>query len=293
MGQVYVKDKLAIVTDGCSDIGPEEARARSLCVIPTQIILGDATLTDSDRYTAKDFWDSILRDVDVLPKTAMVTPKMFLDCFQQAAELGATHILAIIMSSGLSGGYNSACQAAQESPVPTTVIDSLTVTRGIAIQVLAAADARDAGLSFDEIVQHTRVVRDSMRLEFLVDNLEYLVRGGRAGKSAQLLATALNIKPVLRVFEDGHIDACKKCRGNKRALEAMAHNVVGHASGADWHYSMAITSDPSLEAPTKAALEEAGFKAHYDGPFQVGIIVGIYCGPGTVGVLAYRLPALP
>ena len=293
MGKTYIKNSMAIVTDGCGDITSDEACERAICVLPTQITLGNGVLTDSDHFTAKDFWDSIFENTEVLPKTALVTPGRFLDCYKQAAEAGATHILAIIMSSALSGGYDAACQAAEQSPVPTTVIDSRAVTRGTAVQVLAAADLRDAGIPFDEIVTQIIAVRDSMRIDFVVDDLEFLVRGGRAGKSAQMLASVLNIKPVLRVFEDGSIDAYKKCRGAKKALDAMAKRAVEDTPGDGWHYIMAITSKPELEAATNEALAKAGFKADYDGPFQVGIIVGIYCGPGTVGVLTYRCPPLP
>jgi len=292
MGKIYVKNNIAIVTDGCGDITPEEARERSLCVLATHITLGDGTLTDSERFTASDFWDSLFENTEVLPKTALVTPGRFSDCYREAAEAGATHILAIIMSSALSGGYDAACQAAEHSPVPTTVIDSRAVTRGTAIQVLAAADLRDAGLPFDEIVARTEAVRDSTHIDFLVDDLEFLVRGGRAGKSAQRLATVLNIKPVLRVYEDGSIDAYKKCRGTKKAMAELAKRAVEDTPGEGWHYALAITSKPELEAVAKEALERAGFTAHYDGPFQVGIIVGIYCGPGTVGVFTYRRPSL-
>jgi len=292
MGTIFVKNGMAIVTDGCGDVSSEEARERSICVLATQITLGDGTLTDSDHFTAKDFWDSLFENTEILPKTALVTPGRFLECYKQAAEAGATHILAIIMSSALSGGYDAACQAAEHAPVPTTVIDSRAVTRGTAIQVLAAADLRDAGLPFDEIVEQVTAVRDSMHIDFVVDNLEFLVRGGRAGKSAQMLASVLNIKPVLRVFEDGSIDAYKKCRGAKKSMAELAKRAVEDTPGKGWHYSLAITSKPELEAVANEALKKAGFEASYDGPFQVGIIVGIYCGPGTVAVLTYRLPTL-
>jgi len=284
--------QIALITDGCSDIGAGEAERRDIRVIPIGIVLGDGTQTDSTRFTAKDFWDSILENPDVLPKTWMPSPLQFLDTYKQAAADGATHILVIAMSSGLSGTFDAACQAAGDSPIPVEVIDSRMVTRAIATIVLAAADARDAGLSFDEVVAYTTAVRNSMRFDFVVDSLEYIVRGGRAGKAAQILASALKIKPVMRFFEDGSIDAYKKCRGTQKALAEMAKRAIEDTPGEGWHYTLAITSDPGLEATTNEALVKAGFKASYDGPFQVGIIVGIYCGPGTVGVVTYRYPPL-
>ncbi|MCL2655523.1 MAG: DegV family protein [Coriobacteriia bacterium] len=287
------KERIAIITDGCGDISVGEAGRRNIILVPIGIILGDGTQTDSSSFTAKDFWDSVLDDVDVLPKTWMPSPAQFLESYQQAAAGGATHILVVAMSSGLSGTYDCACQAAEKSPIPTEVIDSRAVTRGIAVITLAAADARDAGLSFDEIIAYTTAVRNSMHIDFLVDSLEYLVRGGRAGKSAQILATALKIKPVLRVFEDGSIDAYKKCRGTQKALGELAKRALEDTPGDGWRYAVAITSKPEREASANEALAKAGFKADYDGSFQVGIVVGIYCGPGTVGVFTYRRPPLP
>ena len=287
------KEQIAIITDGCCDIGAGEAARRGITVIPIGIILGDGTQTDSACFTAKDFWDSVLDNIDVLPKTWMPSPVQFYESYKQAAADGATHILVIAMSSGLSGTYDAACQAAEKSPLPIEVIDSRAVTRGMAMIALAAADARDAGLSFDEVVAYTASVRNSMRIDFLVDSLEYIVRGGRAGRSAQILASALKIKPVLRVYEDGGIDAYKKCRGTQKALAELAKRAVEDTPGEGWHYIIAITSKPELEAATNEALAKAGFKASYDGSFQVGLVVGIYCGPGTVGVLTYRYPPLP
>jgi len=292
MAAKATKERIAIITDGCGDISTGEAARRNITLVPTGIILGDGTQTDSSNFTAKDFWDSVLDDVDVLPKTWMPSPAQFLKSYEKAAADGATHILVVAMSSGLSGTCDCACQAAEKSPIPIEVIDSRAVTRGIAVIVLAAADARDAGLSFDEVVAYTAAVRNSMHIDFLVDSLEYLVRGGRAGKSAQILATALKIKPVLRVFEDGTIDSYKKCRGTQKALGELAKRAIEDTPGEGWRYSIAITSKPELEAATNEALAKAGFKGSYDGSFQVGIIVGIYCGPGTVGVFTYRRPPL-
>lgn len=286
-------ERIAIITDGCSDISGGEAARRDIMVIPIGIILGGGVQTDSAQFSAKDFWDSVLDNVDVLPKTWMPSPAQFLEGYKRAVEAGATHILVIAMSSGLSGTYDCACQAAENFSVPVEVIDSRAVTRGIAVIAHAAADARDAGLSFDEVIAYATAVRNSLRIDFLVDSLEYLVRGGRAGKSAQILATALKIKPVLRVYEDGTIDAYKKCRGTQKALAELSKRALEDTPGDGWHYTLAITSKPELEAATNEALAKAGFRASYDGPFQVGIVVGIYCGPGTIGVLTYRRPPLP
>ncbi|MCL2324264.1 MAG: DegV family protein [Actinomycetia bacterium] len=286
-------EKIAIVTDGCCDIGSGEAARRDITVVPIGILLGDGTQTDSARFTAKDFWDAVLADIDELPKTWMPSPTQFREAYERLADEGATHILVVAMSSGLSGTCEAARQAAADASLPIEIIDTHAVTRGIAIIALAAAEARDAGLSFEEVVAYTSAVRNSLHINFVVDSLEYLVRGGRAGKSAQVLASALNIKPVLRVFEDGHIDPYKKCRGAKKAFAELAKRAVEDTPGEGWHYSLAITSKPELEATINEALAKADFKASYDGPFQVGIVVGIYCGPATIGILTYRRPPLP
>jgi DegV family protein with EDD domain len=125
----------------------------------------------------------------------------------------------------------------------------------------------------------------------VVDTLEYLVRGGRAGRAAGLLAAALDIKPILNIEEDGVIAPAKKCRGRKKAYQKMANIVTEKtADVSDLHYFMLYTNDEEDAEQLHGDLQATGFtvNATYEGMQQVGIIVGIYAGPGTSALVYWQ-----
>jgi DegV family protein with EDD domain len=140
----------------------------------------------------------------------------------------------VTLSAALSGTYESAMLAAKDAPVPVRVVDGRRASLGTGLIALAAVEAREAGLDGAAVEARATEVARSSRLFFLLDTLEYLVKGGRAGKATGLAASLLNIKPVLEVNADGIIEPFKKVRGRAQAVAALAQHVaedVGSVAG--------------------------------------------------------------
>jgi len=134
-----------------------------------------------------------------IPKTSQVCPPDFATLFEQARTDGADEIVCVTVSGDLSGTYASAVQARDMVDFPVHVVDTRQVSWGLGFAALAAARARDAGATPNEIVQAVRDAAAHTQLIFTIESLEYLHRGGRIGNASRLLGSALNIKPVLEL----------------------------------------------------------------------------------------------
>ena len=281
--------RIAVITDGACDITGTEAAQRGFSVIPIPMVFPDGSASDSDGFPVRDFWQALLADYTSMPKTSKPNVFTYERKLQELADAGYEAAFILTMSTGLSSTYESAIAAAETAPIPTRVMDSRTVTWGMVLLCDAAVRGVESGLTLDELAEYVQTVRDSMGIYFVVDTLEYLVRGGRAGRAAGLLATALDIKPILTIEADGIIEPAKKCRGRKKAYQKLAGIVAERTAGVeDLHYIMLFTNDRSDTEELRAELETAGLDATYDGMKQVGITVGIYAGPGTSATIYWQ-----
>jgi DegV family protein with EDD domain len=178
--------------------------------------------------------------------------------------------------------------AAADSPIPVHVIDTKKVSQAVGLVVKAACEARDAGLDGEGVAKRAETVATQMRLYFVLDTLDYLVKGGRAGKAQGLAASLLNIKPVLVMNSDGIIEPFKKVKGRKKAIAELAEHV---RSDAEEHGRMraAILHACLASCGTELAEELASVGADIDlrDTGLVGAVVGTYAGPDAVGVAYY------
>jgi DegV family protein with EDD domain len=294
---LQLQRKVAIVLDGACDLDEAGAVREGIELVPVHMIFPDGTETDSNQFATRDFWSTLLEDYTRLPKTSQPTPFDFERKITELAQAGYEGVLILTISTGLAGTYDSASVAAQRALIPTRVVDTRSITYG---QVALAREARralNAGYTLDEAAAYTEAVRDDSKIYFVVNTMEYLVRGGRAGRAAGAIATALDIKPLLQVQDDGVIAAVKKCRGRKKAFAALAKIVTHDAKAArkgsqPYSYLMLQTDEPDVTRELHDCIRAVGFDGDYRGTQQVGIVVGIYCGPGTAAIIYWRAPDL-
>jgi DegV family protein with EDD domain len=199
-------------------------------------------------------------------------------------------VVVVTLSSALSGTFESATLAAKDAPLVVRIVDGKRASQASGLIVKAAVEARDAGADGAAVEARARQVAISTRLFFLLDTLDYLVKGGRAGKATGLAASLLNIKPVLEVNADGIIEPFKKVRGRSQAIAALAQHVAedsrdnGRMRLALLH--AAVTEDAE---ELEAALVEAGADIEIDSHGVIGAVIGTYTGPGAVGVAYYPI----
>ncbi len=280
--------KIGIVCDSTCDLGPKWLADHDVVMVPLKVLFGDTTYLDWIDITPETFFDKLAAAPD-LPKTSQPTPGEFAEVYQSLADDGCTGIVSIHITAPLSGTYESAMMAAANAPVPVRVINTRIVTAGEGLVIKAALRARQAGGDLDAIAQAAEHVVDNLRLLFALDTLDYLVKGGRAGKAQGLAASLLNIKPVLTFNTEGTIEPFKKVKGTKKAIAEMAAQVAADSVDGPVRLAILHSIAPHLVDELHAALDAAGARYEYDADYECGAVIGTYAGPGAVGLAYYPL----
>ena len=216
----------AIFTDGCSNLPGEQIRKHDIRVLPCTYTLDGVQHVyngDIDSFDAPAHYNK-LREGHLI-QTSLINTQLFLDHFHPALEEGLD-IIYVGLSSGISGTYNAARMAVEElmEEFPDRkiyTVDSRGAGLGTGILTLRGADFREAGMSVDETYEALKEATDNLCEYFTVDDLMFLNRTGRLSGAGAMVGTMLGIKPILRGDEEGHIVACQKIRGRKKAVEAL------------------------------------------------------------------------
>ncbi|MGF0033618.1 DegV family protein [Bariatricus sp. SGI.154] len=215
-----------ICMDASGDIIEEAARVNNINFIPMEYSLGDEMRTShgcESEEILKKFYDG-QRNGD-LTKTSQISPFMYEEYFKQFLEKGQS-VLYFCLSSGLSSTYASATLAAEnlkeEYPdVEVLPIDTLSATGGIGLLTEIAIDNKKNGMDIHENFEAIKVLIPKIRHYFMVQDLMYLKRGGRVSAATALVGSALNIKPMLKIDENGKLVTVDKKRGNKAAMSSL------------------------------------------------------------------------
>lgn len=281
--------RIGIVTDSTCDLGPLWLQERDVVMVPLKVLFGDTTYLDWLDLPPDLFYQKLASSPE-LPKTSQPSPAEFSTVYQRLADEGCDGIVSLHLSAPLSGTMESATMAAATSPVPVRVIDTRVVSAGEALVIEAALAARDAGGDLDAVASAARGVVDSLRLLFALDTLDYLVKGGRAGKAQGLAASLLNIKPVLTFNAEGIIEPFRKVKGTKKAIAEMAAEVAAASIVTPVVCAILHSQAPELANELLAALDQAGARYRCDHTVSVGAVIGTYAGPGAVGIAYHPAP---
>jgi DegV family protein with EDD domain len=273
---------IAIVTDSTAYIPNDLVRKYGIHVAPQILIWGEETIRDGVDILPEAFYER-LKTTTVMPTTSQVTIAYFHELFQKLTAEGK-QILAILVSSKLSGTISSAVQAKELVPqAQIEIVDSLSTAMALGFQVLAAARAAEAGRTFTQVAEIARSGAAHTGVVFAVDTLEFLHRGGRIGGAARLLGTALNLKPVLELV-DGRIEPVEKIRTKAKALARLLDIVEERVKGKP--NLRVATIHAAAEAEAKKLLEQAvdRLKPVETIVAEASPVVGNHAGPGTVGL---------
>ena len=273
---------IQIITDSASDI--VDKRREDLTVLPVNIAFGEEEFQDGINLTHRMFYEKLI-ECDVLPVTSQVPPFAFEEAFRKAVEAGG-QVIAITLSSKLSGTWQSACMAAEEFGGKVRVVDSENASIGQHALVEYALRLKNAGLSFEEIVERLEADKGRIRLIALLDTLEYLKKGGRISKAAAMAGSLLSIKPVIAI-QGGEVAILGKARGSKQGNNLLAEQVA-RTGGIDFEkpFFLGYTGLADSMLRKYIADHEALWKSSVDAleTSSVGGTIGTHVGPGAIGV---------
>ena len=269
-----------IVTDSSCDLPNNLISEMNIKIVPLKIRFGDTEFVDRVELTTDQFWEKCQAS-DELPSTAAPSPGAFVEEFQNAANEGATGVVAIILSGELSATIEAAQQAAQlvKDEIEVRVIDSRTVTLGLGSVVMGAASAANSGANIEEVAAIASDSVNRTQVHAALDTLENLRKGGRIGAAGSLLGSMLSIKPLIEV-RNGVVEPAGKQRTRGKALSYLVGVVEQNADQIEQIFvthAACDDVDSFLEQVRSVVSVEVLVG-------EVGPVVGAHAGIGTIGV---------
>lgn len=272
--------RIAIVTDSTADISPSRAEELGITVIPLTVNFGMQQYLDGEEISSEEFYPRLAASSS-LPTTSQPSPAEFKAVYERLLQ-DHDSIISIHISSGLSGTISSALTAKELVAGDIHIIDSESISLGIGLIVLEAVEMVQQGLPAAEIVAQLERIRKQTEVMFTLDTLEYLHKGGRIGKVSAIMGALLNIKPVVRVV-DGIYIPVGKVRRQEQALQEMVNQFQALAAGKT--VKRVVVAHGAAPAAAKQLAEKLkqAFAIDIDMVSQVGPVIGVHTGPGTVG----------
>lgn len=216
-----------ITADSNCDLLPEYIKEKKIGIIPHYYDLEGVTYGDEMNLTPKEFYDKMR--AGFMPTTMASNPAVIRETFQKYVDQGLD-ILHISFSSALSGGHSNVVTGAreicEENPgAKIVVLDSMNVSMGEGMVVMKAAQLKKAGMTLDEIADWIENNKLNFCVQFTVDDLFHLQRGGRVSKMTAIVGSIINIKPLLIVNKEGALVSSGTARGRKKSLTTIVDNM--------------------------------------------------------------------
>lgn len=278
--------KTRIIIDSTADL-PEALRAR-FTVLPLTVSFGEESFQDGVTITHREFYERLIES-DVLPTTSQVAPQAFHDAFQAAVEAGE-EVVAITISSKLSGTWQSAMIAAEDFPGKVYVVDSKTATIATGILVEYALSLAEAGMAAAELAVKLEEEREKVCLIAMLDTLEYLKKGGRISAATAFAGGLLSIKPVISI-PGGEIEILGKARGSKQGNNLLVREIE-KAGGVDFEKPLLLGYTGLSDVLLQKYIEDSA--ALWEGNVselrttQIGSVIGTHAGPGAIAVAFFK-----
>ena len=273
-----------IITDSAADFEPFELEKWNIACIPLKVMLGD-TEYEENLNLSKDQFFSLLASTGDTPKTSQPSPDHLMDLFAEAKQAGDEAVY-ITISSAISGTYQTAVMTREDAESDDCyVFDSRNATGGQRLLVEYAVRLRDAGKSAKEILEALEVVRDKVVLFACIDTLEYLYRGGRISQTVYKLGTMAQVKPIIRVSEEGAIEVPAKAMGMRKGMDQLVKKLEAQKPSADHKIYVMYTADRTIGQSLAQKVSALGYEIPEEQIVQVGAAIGSHIGPNACGIV--------
>lgn len=272
--------KIGLSIDSACDLPQELIDKYNIYITRYFIMLGDKECVDGVDVNASVIYDYV-KNTGVLPKTAAISIDAFSEHFRSLADK-FDHVIHFTLSSEMSSSHRNAVEASKEFK-NVHVVDSASLSSGIALLVLSCIDKIEAGKDIDTILTELEEEKPKVQASFLVDTLKFLYKGGRCSALSSIFASVLKIKPKILV-ENGKMGVAKKYMGNinssliKYVEETLKLNNPDKKRAFCTH-----SSDMEISSKIVQMLKDYGFEEVYD--CQASSTISSHCGPNTLGIL--------
>jgi len=269
--------KVQIVTDSTAYFTKEEANALDIKVVPLSVHFDGQV--DSEGFPGEfEAFYKKLESSDSFPSTSQPSIEAFERVFESALDQGM-EVICLVISSDLSGTYNSASAAARlTNPKKISVIDSRSSVANLKLLTKLAVDMVSKGKTRQEIVSYLERQKKKVSVSLTVDSLEYLKRGGRLTGAQALLGSILNVKPIIALV-DGRLVPVAKVRGKGKALEKMVEDIAEDVT--DITICHILNDKEALQVKERLEKRLPDISIGLD---EIGPVIGSHLGPKAMGI---------
>ena len=277
-------EKIAILSDSCCDIPMQQAMEKGFFIVPLRILGEDGEYADGVDIFPSDVYHRLAAGESL--KTSLPSGLAVEQVLDHIRDLGYTKVIALMLSSGLSGTCNLLRITAEaRSDLEIAVYDSKSGSLGIGMMIFQLLEDIETGMNWEELTTRRvpQLIANTFPF-FSVDTLEYLQKGGRIGRITATAGTMLNIKPILSFAEDGQLKSVAKVRGMKLVQEKYL-NLIRSLKGEHKRFNLAIAHGAAPEhfAALRTRMQEnfPGYDHFWEG--EIGATLSVYIGPGILG----------
>ncbi len=275
--------KIKITSDSTCDLSPVQLQENDITILGLVVNKGGKSFTDGVDIQPDDIYAHVAGGGD-LCSTAALNPSDYMEFFGQFTE-DYDALIHVNISTGFSSCHQNACLAAAEME-NVYVIDSQNLSTGHGLVVLEAVKLAKEGKTPEEIVAAVNAMREKVRASFVLEQLEYMKKGGRCSAVAVLGANLLKLKPCIEV-KDGKMGVATKYRGSmEKCLKDYIHDRLQNMENIRDDLIF-VTHSGMDQALIDFAVAEVKEKAYFKNVVvtRAGCTVSCHCGPGTLGIL--------
>ena len=278
--------RIKVTADSTCDLNPQILAEQDITLTPLIVIKNNEEFYDGETITPNDIFDHVANGGG-LCSTAARSVGYYQDVFEKYSK-EYDGVIHISIGSGFSSSYQNASLAAEEFD-NVRVVDSQNLTTGQGFVVLEAVKLAETAQSLDELQKQLEDFSSRVEVSFVLDRLDYMVKGGRCSAAAALGANLLNLKPCIEV-KDGKLSVVKKYRGSySKCLSSYIKDWLDGRENLDGRLVF-VTSTPVPADAYKTAMDAINQYGKFDTILetQAGCTVSCHCGPGTLGIIFVR-----
>ncbi len=280
-GKDSFMEKIAIIADSACDLPAEIIKKMGIKILPLKVIYPEGVYHDRVDIQPEDVYRRMPGEI---PTTSLPSLEEIKAAIDNIRNEGFTHVLAISLSSNLSGTFQAIKVVASEiDDLVIRMFDSKTLSIATGWMVMEAARNIAAGMNLDKILENLKKMQSKINIYYVVETLEYLRRGGRIGQVAGMLGEFFHFKPIISVNDEGTYFTYCKTRGRNKSIEKLMEIIEEHAAGqpfrlAVMHGGAKKEAEKMLERLRKLPnIKEIIFS-------DISPALGVHTGPGLLGV---------
>lgn len=276
-------EKIAILTDSCCDVPKELIKRYHMYVLPLKVVYKDRDYLDGVDIQPEEVYNNLSVEI---PTTSLPSGETFTTILDQIKANGFEKVIAVTLSSGLSGTNNMLRLLADDyEGLDIYILDSKNIAIAAGFHAIQAARYLEQGDGFLEIQRKLERDLKNSKVFFVVETLEYLQKGGRIGMVASLFGNALNLKPVISCNEEGIYYTVAKVRGRKQSIHRTIELATNFGKGHK-RINLAVCHGAAPELAKEVEEEMKKELPDYEifASGQISPVLGVHTGPGLIGI---------